>query len=321
MERNGTYSDAGASEPDRGDTPLTPVHDGVVSQPTPSGAGADTPAIPVAVLLAQRELMDRRSRMSPEYNMGAIGAMMPNVKFSSLATSDDGGSTVNPSTGLATAAEGNHVGETPRLAPSEVDSVSETVSALPVQGEKATVLNTPIPESQPEPTSNEIPNFDSNDLASIIDSQRRRFKLTPYRPKHSDYQPRQDAVDECVAIAEAECITPVEVATRSLLNFYSSKDAWLNNNGYPLGSWAKDVGRWFAPPIIVKPEKSKPRPLYGPDSEGTGDLKALYDARTRESEERQRETDRKLAEEGSLDLSSISDIVREVKEKAKKVKT
>jgi hypothetical protein len=186
---------------------------------------------------------------------------------------------------------------------------SETPATFPVEHYEAITPATPPTLGQTEPTSNEF-SYDSNDLARDIDSERRAHKLTPYRPKHADYQVRQDAVEEILAIAEAEHVTPSEVAVRSLRNFYSSKDAWLHNNGYPLGSWAKQVGHYFNPPKLIPTGKS---------DEGTGSMSAIYAARAAEALRKQRETDRVLAEEAArgeaVGVDEIKSMVSKLKTK------
>jgi hypothetical protein len=162
---------------------------------------------------------------------------------------------------------------------------------------------TPKPPAAPTPTSpkaaeppEEPKLFDSNVLAKLIDVERRMKNLTSYRPKHSDYQLRQDAVDEIVAIAEEKNLSPVRVARQSLRNFYKSTEPFLHNNSYPLGSWVQKIGHYFEPP---KPIKSKPG--YGPDSEGTGNTKAIYDKANKEWDRKQRELEEVLAKEAEED--------------------
>jgi hypothetical protein len=211
---------------------------------------------------------------------------------------------------LVSPLEGSSV-SMPPSSPCTHESTKPNASLLALCDKVATTLAPDYGEDFPDAS---LADFNMDDLSQMIDAERRISKKLPYTRKHTDYNGLQSAVDECIAIAEIEHITAPEVAVRALRNFFASKDSWVNNTGFPIKAFLGDVGKWFRPPVIVKADK--PKPTFGPESEGTGDAKKIYDARTREAMQRERETDDALAKEGPADVGTeIAEIMNKLKSK------
>jgi hypothetical protein len=103
--------------------------------------------------------------------------------------------------------------------------------------------------------------FNVSDVARMIRDARKLHKLSPYpeRGLQSDYQARTDALEQIVLIAEEEKISPTEVCSQSLRNFYSTRESFVYSAGYPVKLWSSKVGHYFKPPEPIA--KDEPLPV------------------------------------------------------------
>jgi len=90
--------------------------------------------------------------------------------------------------------------------------------------------------------------LDTSTLADLVGEIRKARGLLPYRSKMSDYQQRQDGVDEILAIAAERKRPPADVARIAYRNFLDSADPWLIEHAYPIGAFCSNVGQYYEPP-------------------------------------------------------------------------
>lgn len=151
--------------------------------------------------------------------------------------------------------------------------------------------------------------FDASRLAEIIDVIRRAHQMTAYRAKLSDYDKRQDAVNEIIAIAEDEGANPEAIAGISYRNYVETKEKWLHNAGYPLGAWVQKVGHFYRPPA----------PFKDPEEQSESSRKAVYDRDTAEFERKAEETMKRYRnqnpEETNQAMTSAKELVEGLKTK------
>jgi hypothetical protein len=253
-------------------------------------------AIPEKILEAQRRLESARASKSSESDRkkvnGNLGPAVSKLMVSSVR---------------AMKAQQDNLPET-TPDPPKPSKPLDAAPSCPIPPTPATTLATPLKKEILEaPVGREL---DTSLLAKAIHEHRKAAGLTAYSPKNSDYDLRQDGVLQIVQLAEDDKVSPFEVVNISLHNFYACKETWLVEHDYPIGSYVKNLGRYYKPP------KPVPKPKPGPMAlreEGTGDQAAIYKRNTMEFERRQRELDAQLSMEGGVEATDIAEFLREIK--------
>jgi len=102
--------------------------------------------------------------------------------------------------------------------------------------------------------------IDSGQLAKLINAAHKAEGLGPYNQKTNDYQKLQDALPDLHSLSAEHRRPPEEIAKQSLKCFYTDKEKWLKDGGYPIGSWTQRVSHYYQRGEPPKPCKQPPNP-------------------------------------------------------------